>query len=727
MIGFAGLVEGPAEAMPGTLHVAPALGPCRLLRFEFNATQGHVIEASDAIFRVYTNDVLLTDGGGAPLEIASPYSFAEVQELKTFQSYDVLYCFHPTRQPREFYRDGPISFGFNPLEIEDGPFESLNKDESLTVAASAVTGTITLSASAALFVETDIGSLFQIEAGDFGDTPAWEPGITVSPGALRTSLERVYRATSSGRTGGLQPSHTEGVEWDGMGSGTDINDKPAPGVQWEYLHDKYGICRITAFTDAQTVTAVVTRRMPFSTVGSAPGTGNYTYTGGYYEPGMEAYTPPVGSVTYNYGTWRWRFGAFSDTRGWPQAGCIWNERLCLAKDSTVYASVTGDLNNFAVLNELGEQSNDMAFTAVAPDPNPILELFPSDKLMIFNAAGCFAIGPNNAASGVGPKNARLDKQHGAGVSNAPAVEMDGRSLTISRCVTRIHETEFDPSRGRATPIDITRYARHITKSGVVELAQQRYPHNHIWAVRGDGQMICASYLPEEQVLGLFPRHMASGVEARSVVSITDPAGKFEQVWIAAEFNGAWHVLRMAPWREDGESDVSAVMVDMALTDIAVPPRANFSAPLLAGRTLQVVADGAFFEVAAAAETGAFTLPRAASVVVAGLPYEAAIETLVLEAGGDNGPARGKMGQIGRGLIEVIDARGLAFGTPGNVVPLEQLETDSPTDTAFDTQSGMIFAERMGDHVRGARLRVERQAPFQSTIAAMGCTYEVQQR
>lgn len=718
MVGFAPLVEGPAEAMPGLLHVAQAPGPFRPFRFEYNTTQGHVLEFSDALVRVYTNDALLTDGTD-PIEVASPYSWAQVQALSTHQSYDVLYCFHGAMQTREFQRLSATEFTFETLELQNGPFEERNSDESLRVTVDGVTGSVTVAATDPLFETGDVGGLFAIEVENFGDTPAWEPGITVTAGTLRTSLERVYRAATAGRTGTWQPAHTEGVEWDGMASGTDLNDNAAGGVQWEYVHDKYGILRFTGFTDSTTMTAMVLRTLPFSTAG-----GSYSYEDGYWDPAWDVYVP--GGVAYSYGTWRWRFGAFSDRRGWPEGGCIWNERLCLRKGSTIYGSVAADLTNYAELNELGEQSNDMAFTVTLADPNAIVDLAADDRLLAFTAAGCWAVGPSNAAQGVGPKNIRADRQHHSGSARIDHVSLDGRSLTVSRCGTRIYQTDYDPGRAIEAAEDLTRYARHIGKPGFTSLAQQRHPLNHVWACRGDGTLACAAYLPEEQVLGFAPRPLAEGMAAQYVVSITDPAGKFEQVWVAATFAGNWHMLRMAEWREDGESDDTGCVLDMAGTYDGVP-ETDFAAPELAGMDLQVVADGEYFEVTAAPVTGAFTLDTAAERVVWGLPFEAYGETLTLEAGGDNGPARHKMARISRAWIEVIGGRGLYFGGPGLLQPLEQPRPGDSADERWVPEDNCRFIERATDWTRFPRLRWERRRPFQSTIAGLGGEIEVQGR
>lgn len=717
MTGYAPLVEGGAEAMPGFLHVAQAPGPFRPIRFEYNITQGHVLEFSDALVRVYTNDALLTVDD-APVAVESPYDWAAVQALKTHQSYDVLYCFHGGLQPREFQRLSATDFAFALLELENGPFEDRNTDESLLVNASAVTGTVTLTASEALFAAGDVGGLFHIEVKDFGDTPAWEPGITVTAGQLRTSLERVYRAVTAGRTGTWQPAHTEGVEWDGMGSGQDLNDKPAGGVQWEYIHDKYGILRITGFTSATEVQALVLRTLPFSAVDN-----DYGYDGGYYDPEWDAYVP--GGVVYGYGTWRWRFGAFSDRRGWPEGGLIWNERLVLWKGSTGYASAAADLRNYAELNELGELSNDMAFTFTIADPNPIVEAMADDKLLLFTAAGCWALGPASAAQGVGPKNLRLDRQHHSGSSRVDAVALDGRALTVSRCGTRIYQTDYDPGRQIETVQDLTRYARHIGRPGFTSLAQQRHPLNHVWACRGDGALACAAYLPEEEVLGMAVRKLAAGLQGQYVVSITDPAGKFEQLWLAATFGGAWHMLRMAPWREDGESDDTGCVLDMA-GQYDGAPLSTFEAPQLAGRAIEVVADGQWQQVETD-ESGAFEIEAPASRAVWGLPFDAACELLTIEAGGDSGPARGKMARVAHAWIETIDARGLHFGEPGNLQPLEQLRDRDAADAPWGPDSGIYHIERAGDFTRYPTLRWERRAPFQGTVPAVGYQIEVQQK
>ncbi|MEB3213167.1 MAG: hypothetical protein VKL39_17580 [Leptolyngbyaceae bacterium] len=714
MVGFAPFVEGTAEAMPGTIHVSELLGAARLFRFEFNTTQGHVLAFSEGQVEIFTNDELIAT-------IASPYTYAQAKALRVHQSFDVLYCFHPELQPRKFVRTGATTFAFELLELAGGPFELRNNDRTIRVSADALTGAVNLESTEDLFAATDVGGLFRMEAEDFGDVTSWEPYITVTLGQLLTWNERVYRvaggkADGEGkyRTGSVQPLHTEGVEWDGIGQGLDRNGDQAAGVQLEYLHDRFGVIRLTAFTDAQNVAGTVERRLPFSAVAGA-GTGNYTYTGGYYAEIFEEYAPPTGAVTYAYGTHRWSFGSFSDTRGWPRCGAIWEQRLCLAKDSTIYGSVKYDLENFAELNELGEVSADMAFIEEIDDPNSIEHFVPEDTLLALTRGGMWALGPSNAAAGVGPGQTRSIKQNDAGCGDPLPVTINSRTAFVDQSGTRIYETDFSPQRRTEQELDLSRYARFMGNAGWTALAQQQQPFNHIWGARGDGTMTCAAYLPEEEVLGFAERQMAPGLAVRDVVSITDPEGRFQQVWIAAEYGGAWHMLRMAQWRLDGQSDLTGCVLDMA-GEYDGEPTDTFSHPVLPSTAIAVVADGVLYRLTTDAE-GGFTLPRAHGRAVYGLEFPAWMESLDFEAGGDNGPAMGRKAKWHRTLARVIDARGLAFGPPDALLDMET-ERANPGE-AIPAFTGFLFHEASGDHSRMPRLRIERRAPFQSTIAAWG--------
>lgn len=714
MTGYIPLIEGGAEACPGFIWVEQAAGDCRLLPFEYNVTQGHVIEASAGKFRFFTNDGRIEIAGN-PVEVATPYSLAQVRALDYAQSFDVLYLFHGAVAPRQLVRTGADAFVLETVEFKNGPFEPRNEVETLTVSASGVSGDVTLTASADLFEPGDVGGLFQMEAGDFGSISSWEPGITVTFGQLLTWLERVYRVVGGGgRTGTVEPLHTEGVEWDGIGKGTDLNNSAAGGVQLEYVHDRFGILKITGYTSATAVSATVQRRLPFTAI-----TGGSTgWEGGYWDPEWGEYVPPEGSVTYAYGTWRWRFGAFSPRRGFPQCGCIWNERLWLAKDSTLYASVAGDFTDHATYNENGDITASQAIIATLKDPNIILRLVGANKLLAFTASGLHSVGPASAAQPIGPGAIRTDRENNAGAAAASVAEIDGRIVYIGRSRRRVYEAAYEAARDAQDAVDLTRYARHMGKPRLIEICATKDPERLVWGVRGDGTLSAAAYVPEENVLGWAPRPLAAGMAANSCASITDPAGELQQLWIAASYSGATHILRLAQFRDDAEYDPTGVMLDMAAVYDG-PPESQFNIPVLAGKQVDAVGDGVWYPGLVVAANGDVDLPAEVSRAVIGLPYPARLQTLPLEAGGDGGPAMAKMQRVSRMSVLVASARGLRISANGGrAQDVEQLKGNSVTDAAFDPDEGIVAIERTSDWGRRVPVLIERVAPFQGTILAV---------
>lgn len=709
--GFAPLVEGCMEAAPGLLRVAAAKGPCRLIEYTYNATQSYVIEMSDRAARFYTNDARIEDEAGEPVELALPWSFAEVQALKWHKSYDVIYLFHPSYQTRKLVRTGADAFELQLLDLDRGPFEPRNKDESLRVTASAVSGNVTVTASEPIFAPGDVGGLFQMEAVDFGDIGVWQPAIDVSFGTLLTWGVNVYRVVGGGgKTGTTAPTHDEGVAWDG-------------GVQLDWMCDRFGHGKIVQYLNASQVIMTVLRNLPFTVASS------YEFEGGYWDPSWGAYVPPETSVTYDAGTWRWYFGAFSNTRGWPLAGVIQDQRLYLAKSNTLYGSVQGDLDNEATYNELGDISSDMALVATVDDPNQIEGLIAGDNLLILTQNGMHMLGPSNQAAGVGPKNLKLVLQNDQGASSAMPMQLDGRSVYISNSRSKIVEADYSIDRNRQGQLDLTRYARHIGGKGqrFLAVAVQRDPLHLLWALREDGSLASAVYLPEEKALGWWQRPLAPGMIATSLCGGTDPAGELGEVWVAVEWRGVTHVCLMAPWRQEGDT-ADPVMSDMALEYVG-DPRTEFG-PIgwLTSEVVDIQADDRVYRGVTLDAEGKTVLDELASRVVIGKAFPAWFKTLPTSSNGDNGPPRDKMKRASRVSLDVLTTRGLRISGPGGMQDLENIVMDrTAMDSGFGAVTGIVIAEDVGDWVRDDWIKVERMVPAGATVRAIQPTLEVQPR
>lgn len=725
MVGWVPRSQGPAEACPGFEFIGATPGPCRLLPFEPYVTQGYVIETGNYLLRFYTNDVLLTKDG-LPVTVPTPWSYAQVLELDYEQSNDVIYMFHGDVRTRLLTRDAADAFSLEEVTFEDGPFLDRNDDEDFTISFDGVTGTVTATASAPLFAPTDVGRLIEVEANDLSDIPAWEPGITVTAGQLVQWDGRVYQVQGGrDRTGSVAPVHVRGVEWDGIGAGVDLNDKQAGGVELLFLHDMFGRVRITGYTSPTVVTAEVTRRLPLQL---AMEYDLNEYRPPWWSPGSGlggTWTTP-GDGSYDAGTWRWRLGAFSDTTGYPTHGVIWNQRLLLAKDDRLYGSVAGDLLNFDRLNDYGEVSRDQAFTLQIDNPNPIQWLLASDELFIGTSVNEYVLRPASNAEGIGPGNLKIARQSSRGSAALRPIDLGGKPIFLQRNRRKLLALVED-TYGRFGNEDLTRYADHIGNSPFVELCWQREPLQLVWTVRADGSLAGANYMPDEQVLGWFRRPLAAGLFARSITSVTSPDGRRDQLWCAVERADGWSIMQLAPWALAGEVPDNPVMCDAALT-YAGASIDTISLPHLANAMVEVVGDGAWLGTFQADGYGTVTLPRSVRKAMAGLAFPAYIDLLPPEAGGDNGPAQGRMKRGSRLGLRLQNSLGLQIiGPSGHKTDVENTYPTTDLTAAIPPITRDEFLDIVGTWDRAGQVRIARVAPFPSTLLAAFTPIETSQR
>lgn len=690
LTGWVPRPQGPIEACPGFEFIEPAAGPCRLIPFVPYLTQAYILEMSALKFRFYTNDVRI-ETAGVPVELAHPYTYAQVKALDyTFSpDGDTMWFWHRDASPNQLFRTGATTFTLAAFTFKNGPFEDRNTDKTLTVQASAQTGSVTLTANQPLFDPGDVGGLFEMEFIDLSTIPQWMVGMTVTAGMLVVSTNgKVYQHSSGTITGSNAPTHNEGTRFDGI-NGNDVNGKGPYGCAWTYKYSAIGRLKITGYTSATQVTATVTQDL----------------------------------ASLN-ATWRWRFGAFSPKRGWPQHGAIIQDRLIVSKDNARYASQIGLYDDFDRFNENGDIGDDQAFIAPLTDPNPIVWMQSGNDLFTGGAREEGVMRQSSAARGIAPGNVRNTVNSRRGSAVVRPVDLDGKPVFLQRNrrkVLRVTDTTYE----RLGVEDLTRYADHIGNSPIVEMAKQDEPLPLLWSVHEDGMLKGCLLMPEEAVLGWFQRPLGGGLLARSIAAATAPDGTREDLWLAAETpSGAWWVMKLAPFRNAGEYDENGIMCDAALTYDG-PPASIFTAAHLAGQTVEIVADGAVL--------GTFVLDGAGSVdlsgygtgafskVMLGLPYPCRWRSLPVEAGGDNGPAMFKIGRTARVWLRVQNSLGLRVmvdDEPNAAQDIENQRTDSPMDTALPFMTQDIPLDTGGAYDGRNVIQIDRIAAKQSTLLAV---------
>ncbi len=154
---FLALPHGGITRRPGLLYINDTKTHTKTSRpipFQFNVTQAYIIEAGDIYMRFYCDQGRIESPPGTPVEIVTPYLEAELYDLMFAQDADVMYLVHGSHAPRKLTRTSHTAWTLTTVAFIDGPYLAQHTTAT-TITPSATTGTITLTASTAIFAATD--------------------------------------------------------------------------------------------------------------------------------------------------------------------------------------------------------------------------------------------------------------------------------------------------------------------------------------------------------------------------------------------------------------------------------------------------------------------------------------------------------------------------------------------------------------------------------------------
>jgi hypothetical protein len=119
---------GGLKRRPGTYFVAEVKDSSkstRLIPFQFNVTQGYIIEFGDLYMRFYMNKGQILDGA-SPYEISHSFAEADLFDVQYCQDADTMYLVHPSYKPQVLTRTGHTSWTIADYEPTADPFTSEN-------------------------------------------------------------------------------------------------------------------------------------------------------------------------------------------------------------------------------------------------------------------------------------------------------------------------------------------------------------------------------------------------------------------------------------------------------------------------------------------------------------------------------------------------------------------------------------------------------------------------
>lgn len=691
--GFLPLPQGGFTRAPGTLYRGAPLGGAQavLVPFIFGQDDACVLEFTPGKMRVWRYGALV-QSGGSPYELVTPYDAAAIQRLQWVQSADVLLLVDGVLPMQRLARAALDSWSIAAATLTTGPFRVQNLDEGLTLQASAETGSITLTASAAVFDPAHVGALWLLQPTDYTTIPLWTGNEVVTVGSFRRYADHVYELMATGANVGVNPpEHTEGTQAvDGSTS-------------WKHVTDGKGVVRITAVASATSATATVLKRVPKSCVDDP--------------------------------TYRWSEGAWSALRGYPATLAIVDQRLAAAstpsEPRTVWFSTAGTTLDF---EPSSEADGSFAYAVAGGGGQNRIQTLAAGRsgLHVFAAGEEYSARSDTRAQVIGPTTAVFGLDSSIGAAPIRPVVPDGNPIFISRDRRRVFMVAYSLDDDANRPLNLSLPAQHLGAAGFAQIVWQDAPQRIGWLRRDSGDLCAMIHDPAEEILGWAPLPVAGGV--------------VETMAVTPDASGARDVLTMIVARQIGGETVrmveelaqtygaltgtepiaaavhffAAISHDGAATD-------TFSLPHLAGQDVHAWTDLGEFGPLTVAGDGAVTLPEAVTRACIGL-FDAThlAETLPIIAAAPEGSTLGRRQRLHAGLMVGVHrtAQGevsiveRSFAQPDRETPRAKIVPRQVAASLTDAFSGVGEVQVVSGHASEQAVRIRPWSGAPLTVTAI---------
>jgi hypothetical protein len=680
-LNFVPLVQGPLVKRDGTRFVvstADETKKSRLLGFEFNPTQGYVVEINDDRARFITLRGLLTQ----PKKSVSAVSTANPTVITSnghgYSDGDQVV----------FPSVGPFTALANKVFTVDGAtantFELLGQDGSGFPGFSGTVEVAKVHHIDSPYSELELPGLYPLQSADVlylfhkDHRPqkliregllSWGfQNLTFTDGPYMTQNATATTLTPSGTSGSvtITASAVTGINGDQGFQTTDVGRL----IRFQGSTGNWTWMEITARSSTTVVTATIK--------GSALPNTNARST--------------------------WRLGLYSDTTGWPSCGGFFKERLILSGPPSapyfVIASRSGLYEEFTPSEQDGTIAADhgFAYALVERQVSAIRWFGSNDRGLIAGTSAGEAlirqVANNEPFSAL---NIEVVWPTTYGSADVSPVQTDTAILFCQRGGKRLRELAyvFEIDGFRAPNMSVM--ADHLMASGLDRLALQSSPLSIIWAKRKDNKLIGFSYDREQNVTA-WHQHTLGGtdVQIEDIISISAPDGGSDDFWVLVSrtVNGVTrrYIEFIGDLFTHDTPQEDAVFVDAAVVYKGSPVSTISGFHHLEGETVRILADGVQVDDEVVTN-GAITIAEAASTWVVGLPYKARMHTLRPEAGSQDGTAQGKLKRIFKFMFRLYRTLGGKAGADEE--PDDLNEIDFRTNEYSVTEPLLLFSGDVG--------------------------------
>lgn len=453
----------------------------------------HIRFMSRASYTVLIDSVAVEAAGA--LEFTVPWQEEDLPLIRYVQSGDVIYEACSGFQQRVISRHGDGSWSVSLYQPTDGPFRVINATP-ITVAPSALSGDVTLTASKSLFKTGHVGALWRIDSIGQTVTDAFSAENDFS-GPIRVTGIGGQRSFGIQITGTFSATLTLQYSVAEPGNWVDVTPYTAP-TSTSYSDD----------LDNQ----IIYYRIGVKTGGYVSGTANVTlsFTSGSITgvARITAYTSPTvvsavvlrdfGATTASSDWWE---GQWSDYRGWPSAVSLHEGRIWKGGNDKILSTISDDYTGY-----------DDEFEGDAGPISRNIGEGPVENINWMMSLGRLIIGTESSSANINPvrmeANSILSARSNSfdeplTPTNFNLKFANTTGIYVDQSGTRLMSVGYDLQANDYQATDLTMLAPDIAEDGITALGVQKSPDPRITAPIEDGTAIVLIYDRLEDVRGLI--------------------------------------------------------------------------------------------------------------------------------------------------------------------------------------------------------------------------------
>lgn len=424
-------------------------------------------------------------------------------------------------------------------------------------------------------------------------------------------------------------------------------------------------------------------------------------------------------------------GSFSDTTGYPSCVTFFEQRLVFAatkaQPQAIFFSRSADYENFDdQYHETVSDDDAIVYTIASNQVNAIRFLTATRTLIIGTAGGEFAVDGGGTGQAITPTNILINKQSNHGAANVDGIAVGNATLFLQRAKRKIRELAYNFDVDGYVAPDLTILAEHITESGITQMAYQEEPNSIIWCVRTDGQLLGFTYQREQQVTAwhrhIFGGAFGSGNAVCESVEVLPTDSSEYQVWVIVKrtINGATkrYVEYLHNLDFDETDDTSFNYLDSQLAYNGSATTTISGLDHLEGQTVSVLADGATHPDKVVS-SGGITLERSSTKVKVGLGYTSLLQTMRIDAGGDNGTSQSKTKRIYEITARLYESIGIEIGPDlANMERIPFRSSANAMNSGVNVFTGDKEIEFRGNYETDGFIFVRQTQPLPLTVLSL---------